>query len=276
MTAITPVPCAVGRCGLSDAAWARLRPLLPGRARTGRPPKDDRPIIDALLWLARTGAPWRDLPERYGPWRSVATRFYRWTRSSLWERILSALRRIADARGGIDWDVHMVDATGIRAHRHAAGARGGQHAQALGRSRGGFGSKLHVRCDRRGRPMAFALTPGERNERAALPDLLAAGAVRRGGRSRPRLRPRTIVGDRGYTGGPVRDFLRRRGIAAVIPQLRTEKRPRLMDWDLYRERNVVERLVGRLKEHRRIATRYDKLPASYLAFLQLAAIRAWL
>ncbi len=130
--------------------------------------------------------------------------------------------------------------------------------------------------------MAFALTPGERNERTALPDLLAAGAVRRTGRGRPRLRPRTVVGDRGYTGRPARDLLRRRGIAAVIPQFRTEKTLRLMDWDLYRERNVVERLVGRLnlvgrlKEYRRIATRYDKLAASYLAFVQLAAIRLWL
>ena len=104
---------AVGRRELSDAEWARLRSMLPGRSRT------------ALLWLARTGAPWRDLPERFGPWRSVATRFYRWTRSGLWERILAALRRIADARGRIDWDVHMVDVTCVRAHRHAAGARGG-------------------------------------------------------------------------------------------------------------------------------------------------------
>jgi transposase len=124
--------------------------------------------------------------------------------------------------------------------------------------------------------MAFVLTAGERNERAALPELMARGAVRRGGRGRPRLRPRTLVGDRGYTGTPARDFLRRRGIAAVIPQLRTEKRPRLMNWDLYHERNAVERLVGRLKEYRRIATRYDKLATSYLAFVQLAAIRMWL
>ena len=124
--------------------------------------------------------------------------------------------------------------------------------------------------------MAFVLTPGQRNERAALPELMAQGAVSRSGRGRPRFRPRTLVGDRGYTGAPSRNLLRRRGIAAVIPQFRTEKRPRLMDWDLYRERNVVERLVGRLKEYRRIATRYDKLAASYLAFVRLAAIRIWL
>ena len=124
--------------------------------------------------------------------------------------------------------------------------------------------------------MAFVLTPGERNEKAALPELMSKGAARRPGPGRPKLRPRAVVGDRGYSGRPTRDYLRRHGISAVIPQLKTESTPRLMDWDLYRERNVVERLAGRLKEYRRVATRYDKLAASYLAFVQLAAIRIWL
>jgi transposase len=87
-----------------------------------------------------------------------------------------------------------------------------------------------------------------------MPELMSRGAVKRSGPGRPKLRPRTVVGDRGYTGKPSRDYLRRRGISAVIPQLKTEKTPRLMDRVLYRERNVVERLVGRLKEYRRIAT----------------------
>lgn len=86
-------------------------------------------IIDALLWLGKTGAPWRDLPEHHGPWRTVATRFYRWTRSGLWERILAELRRMADAAGGIDWEVHMVDGTNVRAHRCAAGGKGGGSAR---------------------------------------------------------------------------------------------------------------------------------------------------
>jgi transposase len=124
--------------------------------------------------------------------------------------------------------------------------------------------------------MAFVLTPGERNEKAALPELMNQGAVKRPGPGRPKLRPGAVVGDRGYSGRPTRDYLRRRGITPVIPQHRTEKTPRLMDRGLYRERNVVERLVGKLKEYRRVATRYDKLAASYLAFVQLAAIRVWL
>ena len=124
--------------------------------------------------------------------------------------------------------------------------------------------------------MAFVLTAGERNERTALPELMSQGAVWRSGPGRPKLRPRLVVGDRGYTGKPCRDYLRQRGISAMIPQFKTERVPRLIDWNLYRERNIVERLVGRLKEYRRIATRYDKLAESYLAFVQLAAIRLWL
>lgn len=112
------------RHGLTDREWMRIRPLLPPRARIGRPPKDHRMVLDALLWLDRTGAPWRDLPERFGPWRSVATRFYRWTRSGLWERLLAELRHMADAAGGIDWEVHLVDGTSVRAHRCAAGGKG--------------------------------------------------------------------------------------------------------------------------------------------------------
>ena len=117
------------RHGLTDREWVRIEPLLPPRVRAGRPPKDHRMIVDALLWLAKTGAPWRDLPERFGPWRTVATRFYRWTRSGLWERVLAELRRTADASGGIDWEAHMIDGTNVRAHRHAAGAKGGGSAR---------------------------------------------------------------------------------------------------------------------------------------------------
>ena len=94
---------------LIDQEWAVLEPLLPKRSHTGRPPKDYRTFLNALLWLARTGAPWRDLPERFGPWQTVATRFYRWTGSGIWERILAELRRVADVCGGIDWEVHMID-----------------------------------------------------------------------------------------------------------------------------------------------------------------------
>ncbi len=114
----------VKRYELTDRQWQRLAPLLPPqRPRTGRPNHEHRRILNGILWVHRTGAPWRDLPERYGPVGTVSSRFYRWRQSGVWQRVLEALQEEADARGEIDWDLHFVDATIVRAHQHAAGAR---------------------------------------------------------------------------------------------------------------------------------------------------------
>lgn len=111
---------------LTDRQWAVLAPLLPARKpRTGRPAKDHRQIINGILWIDRTGAPWRDLPERYGPWRTVASRFYRWRKAGVWAQVLAALQAKADAEGRLDWNIHFVDGSVVRAHQHAAGAKGG-------------------------------------------------------------------------------------------------------------------------------------------------------
>ncbi len=121
---------------LSDAEWARLRPLLPPR-RAGKPRQDDRRIVNGILWKLATGAPWRDLPERYGPWQTVYTRFRRWTAAGVWERMVAAVQRQADAAGQLDWAVHFVDGTVIRAHQHAAGAKGGTRTRRRWAAAGG-------------------------------------------------------------------------------------------------------------------------------------------
>ncbi len=106
--------------------WAALAPHLPPqRAATGRPAKDHRTVVEGILWRLRTGAPWRDLPERYGPWQSVYTRFRRWQRAGVWARVLAALQAEADARGDLDWRLHFLDGSTGRAHQHAAGAKKG-------------------------------------------------------------------------------------------------------------------------------------------------------
>ena len=121
------------------------------------------------------------------------------------------------------------------------------------------------------------LTAGQRNEATQVPALLEQGTVKRPGRGRPRLRPGRVAGDKGYTGRPVRRYLRRRGIGAVIPRLRTEpQRGVRFDRTAYRARNRVERLINRLKQHRAITTRYDKLKETYHALLIIAAILIWL
>ena len=109
---------------VTESEWARLAPLLP-RRKAGKRRKDDRLVINGLLWKLATGAPWRDVPERSGPWQSVYTRCRRWRRAGVWDGMLAAVQQQADAAGGLDWGVHFVDGTVIRAHQHAAGARGG-------------------------------------------------------------------------------------------------------------------------------------------------------
>jgi transposase len=109
---------------LTDKQWRRLEPLLPARKpKTGRPNNDHRAVINGILWVLRTGAPWRDLPERYGKWSTVSSRFYRWQKAGKWDEIWSRLQTDADSQDEIDWEVHLVDGTVVRAHQHAAGAK---------------------------------------------------------------------------------------------------------------------------------------------------------
>ena len=111
---------------LTDEQWEKLYPLLPPqKPKRGRPAQDHRLIINGILWILRTGAPWRDLPDHYGPWSTVASRFYRWQKAGIWQRVLEAFQQQGDANGQIDWKKHSVDSTIIRAHQHAAGAKGG-------------------------------------------------------------------------------------------------------------------------------------------------------
>lgn len=111
-----------GRGELTDAAWAVIAPQLPGNGTRGKQWKDHRTVINGILWKLRTGAPWRDLPERYGPWQSVYDRFVRWRRDGTWDRLLAHVQTKSDAVGEVEWEV-SIDSTSIRAHQHAAGAR---------------------------------------------------------------------------------------------------------------------------------------------------------
>src|SRR4051794_19710441 len=100
------------RHALTDSEWARLQPLPPPASTgRGRPRTDDRLIVEGILWRLATGAAWRDLPERFGPWATVYSRFHRWQRAGVWDRVLAALQADADARGDLDWTLHLLDST---------------------------------------------------------------------------------------------------------------------------------------------------------------------
>jgi transposase len=112
---------------LTDEQWKRLEPLLPPvKPKVGKPNRDHRRILNGLRWRVRTGAPWRDLPERYGSWKTVYSRFRRWQQKGIWDKILAELQADEDAQGNLDWTIHFVDGSVVRAHQHAAGAQKGR------------------------------------------------------------------------------------------------------------------------------------------------------
>jgi transposase len=266
------------RHSLSDDHFAVIAPLLPAGDRPGRPWKAHRRVIDGILWVLHTGAPWRDLPrETYGPWQTVYERFNRWSKDGTWGRLLEALHARLDAKGKIDWGLFCIDGSSVRASRAAAGASptDGSAAEpsdhALGRSRGGFGSKIHLVCDGKGLPMAVTVTAGQRHESTEFAAVLGEVRVPQPV-GRPRCRPLSLAADKGYSYTRIRRHLRRRGIKGVIPTREDQRRIPTFDKAAYRRRNVVERCVGWMKESRRLATRFEKLAENFLAMVKLAML----
>lgn len=112
----------VCRHELTDESWAVIEPLL-APPRMGRPVRDRRQVVNGILWKLSTGAAWRDLPERFGPWKTVYERFRRWSANGTWDCLLAHVQQHSDAVGSIDWSIVCIDSTTVRAHQHATGAR---------------------------------------------------------------------------------------------------------------------------------------------------------
>jgi transposase len=157
---------------------------------------------------------------------------------------------------------------------------------AIGRSRGGLSTKIHLAVDGHGRPLSVVLTGGNVNDCTMFTQLMAGVVFRRPGPGRPRTRPDRVIADKGYSSRAIRGWLRRRGIRATIPERRDQQagrqrrgrtggRPPAFDPIAYRRRNVVERCFQRLKQFRAIATRYDKTALSYQTMIDLATLTLW-
>ena len=243
---------------LNDEQWARIAPELPGKkGDPGKSGTDNRLFVEAVLWVARTGSPWRDLPDNFGKWSTVYTRYWRWAQKDKWESIFKRLSEDAD------FEYVMIDGTIVRVHQHGAGARGGTQNQAIGRSRGGLTTKIAALVDALGNLVRFTLLPGQRHDIKSVDDLLEG------------IDCEAFLGDKAFDAKALRARLAQDGTEAVIPQRKGAAE--LIDYDRekYKWRHLVENFFCQIKAFRRIGTRYEKTDKGFAAMIYLAAIVLW-
>ena len=238
------------RMVLRDDQWERIASLVPGKVGDpGRSGADNRLFVEAVLWIVRVGAPWRDLPQDFGKWNSVFQRFRRWVRSGVFDQMFEALS--ADA----DFEYVIVDGTIVRVPQHGTGARGGTKTQAIGHSRGGL--TIVALVDALGNLVRFVLLPGQRHDSAGVAPLLTD------------LDFAALLADKAFDSDGFRTELDNRGAVAVIPPKANRVTTIPCDFEMYKWRHLVENFFCKIKEFRRIATRYDKTDTSFSAMIQL-------
>jgi transposase len=239
---------------LSEGQWNRIQDLLPGRKESvGRTAVDNRVFVNGVLWVLRSGARWSDWPERYGKYKSVPKRLARWAVSGVWDRMFRTLT--PDAKD----EYLMIDSTIVRAHQQAAtGRKKGGSDQALGRSRGGLTTKIHLLCNELGHPVNFLVTAGQ------VADCTQAVALLEN------RKPGSVLADKGYDADTIVQPIEALGATPVIPPRAHRKIQRPYDKTQYRQRNRIERCFSKLKHFRRIATRFDKSKRNFQALVALA------
>jgi transposase len=176
---------------LTDHEWTAIKPMLPNKPSAPR--VNDRRVLNGIFWVLRSGAPWRDLPDDFGPYTTCYNRFVRWRHAGVWGRIMDALAKAHDA------SVQMIDTSIVRVHQHGACIIRNRR-QSMGRSRGGLTSKIHAVVDTNGLPVRLALTAGEAHDNRLADKLLSrlkSGSM--------------LLADRGYDADWIRALAARRG-----------------------------------------------------------------
>ncbi|WHP69372.1 IS5 family transposase [Phaeobacter inhibens] len=240
---------------LTDEQMVRLRPYFP--KSHGKPRVDDRRVLSGIIFINRNGLRWSDAPREYGPPKTLYNRWKRWSDKGVFARIMEGL-----ASEHSDFKAIMIDATYLKAHRTASslGGEKGGRGRLIGRTKGGMNTKLHAVTDASGRPIRFFMTAGQVSDYTGARVLL---------RSLPAAD--WMIADRGYDADWFRDALKDKGIRPCIPGRKSRDKPVPYDKRKYKRRNRIEIMFGRLKDWRRVATRYDRCPKVFLSAIALAA-----
>src|ERR1019366_7708342 len=234
-----------------------MAPLIIGRPdQKGSTARDNRMFVEGVLWIVRTGSPWRDLPEMFGDWNSVFRRFSRWSLKGVWWRIFEAMS------DDPDFEYLIVDSTIVRAPQHAAGAK--KRGLKIRRSRGGLSTKIHMAVRGLGCPVRFTLTAGQKGDAPQ-----AAGLIEG-------LPAEVVMADTAYDADHLRQAIAAKGALAVIPNNPSRALKYPLDKHLYAQRHLVECCFSKLKQFRRVATRFEKTARNYQAVVTLAAIILWM
>lgn len=247
---------------LDDATWQKIYAYLKteGGIYTGNE-AETRLFVDGVHWIMRTGSPWRDLPSELGNWNAVFKRFGRWSDQGKWQHLHEHFIEEPD----MEW--LLIDSTVVRAHPCAAGApkeQGGQAEQALGKSVGGFSTKIHVTVDALGNPLRLLLTGGQTGDATQAIALLEGFDFE------------AVLADRGYDTDKILAFIAQNHAEAVIPAKKNRLVQRDTDWHIYRTRHLVECFINKIKQYRRIFSRFEKYASRYKAFLSFASALIWL
>ncbi|HKS80836.1 MAG TPA: IS5 family transposase [Candidatus Acidoferrales bacterium] len=247
---------------LTEAQWKKLKPLLVPKRRPdgrGRPWRDTRTVLNGILWVLRTGAPWHDLPDRYPPYQTCHRRFQQWQRDGTLTRLLHALAEDLRARGKLDLSETFIDASFSSAKKGAP---------AVGPTRRGKGSKIMAIADRHGLPVACGVASASPHETK----LVEATVQQRFTRAKPK----RMIGDRAYDSDPLDQRLRQKyRIRLIAPHKWNRRRPSTQDGrDLrrYCRRWKIERLFAWLHNFRRLVSRWEYHEANFLGMLQLGCL----
>jgi transposase len=254
---------------LTESQWTFIQPLLPPRARTGRPRANDRRTIEGILYILITGCRWQDLPRAYGPPTTVWRRLKRWGEIGVWECIWRAALSALDQRGQLEWSMAFLDGS------FAPAKKGGEK---VGLTKKGKGTKWMLVVDGNGLPLGFHLDSANTAEVKLAEQTLDTIRVARP-RGRPKRRPEKLVADRGYDSSAFRCALRRRGIGMCIPPKRRPAnwrakrgRPVVAREAEYRRRYTVERSFAWLGNFRRLLIRWERHFSVYRNWFTVAVL----